>query len=83
MLGIFDQMLHSLWKKKNKCDNYYEYKHFWTGRIEQHNPLNSDTERPTDENRVIEAIENKELGIDKNMVAICEYWNMKNNGEII
>ena len=46
-----------------KCDDY-EYKHFWTGRIENHDPLNADTERPTDEDRAIEAIENVEQKIE-------------------
>ena len=52
-------------KQNPKCDNNYEYKHFWTGRIEQHNHLNADTEQPTDEDRAIEAIENEELKIEK------------------
>ena len=52
-------------KQNPKCDNNHEYKHFWTGRIEQHNSLNADTEQPTDEDRAIEAIENEELRIEK------------------
>ena len=52
-------------KENPKCDNNYEYKHFWTGRIEQHNSLNADTEKPTDEDRAIEAIENEEIRIEK------------------
>ena len=52
-------------KQNPMCDNVHEYKHFWTGRIEQDNLLNADTEQPTDEDRVIEKIEDEALRIER------------------
>ena len=70
-LGLYDGNARELrsrvakfMRENPKCDNDNEYKHFWPGRIENHDPVNADTEQPTDEDRAIEAIENLELKIE-------------------
>ena len=70
-------------KQNPKCDNDSEYKHFWTGRIAQHNPLNTDTEQPTDGDRAIEAIENIELRIEKRWSLYLRRLEHEKQGEII
>ena len=70
-LGLYDGNARELrsrvakfMRENPKCNNDNEYKHFWAGRIENHDSLNADTEQPTDEDRAIEAIENLELKIE-------------------